>query len=263
MKIQVLGCHGSDMILESQYSSQCCRSSGFLFNDHLLIDAGTAASALSLEAQRKIRHVLLSHIHLDHIKELPALADNLLGTGEATITVSSTPVILEELKQYVFNDHIYPNFFELPKGRTPILVELALQPGESTRIAEFDIIPIKVNHTVPTVGFIIQDDTAACLYSGDTYQTEEIWKMAATIPNLKAVLIETSFPDEMSELALASKHLTPSLLAQEFKKIGRPDLPLYIYHIKPTFRDQILTQLHRLNIPTLSVLEEGQEICLE
>jgi len=260
LNIKILGCHGSDVVLDSQDPHRCCRSSGFLFNDHLLIDAGTAASALSLETQRKIRHVLLSHIHLDHMKELPALADNLLGTGEATITVYSTPVILKELKHYVFNDHVYPNFFELPKGRTPILVESVLQPGESTRIAEFDIIPIEVNHTVPTVGFIIQDDTAACLYSGDTYQTEEIWKVAATIPNLKAVMIETSFPDEMAELARLSKHLTPSLLAQEYKKIGRPDLPLYIYHIKPTFRDQIVAQLHRLHIPTLSVLEEGQEI---
>ena len=262
MNIRVLGCHGSDVILDAHSSARCCRSSGFLFNDHLLIDAGTAASTLSLEAQRKIHHVLVSHIHLDHIKELPALADNLLGTGEATITVLSTSTILDGLKQHVFNDHIFPNFFELPKGRNPILVESALQPGESTRIAEFDIIPIEVNHTVPTVGFIIQDDTAACLYSGDTYQTEKIWKIAATTPNLKAVLIETSFPDEMSELALASKHLTPSLLAQEYKKIGRPDLPLYIYHIKPTFRDQIVAQLNQLKIPTLSVLEEGQELTL-
>ena len=262
MKIQVLGCHGSDLVVGSQQLSWCCRSTGFLINDHLLIDAGTAASALSLEAQRKIRHVLLSHIHVDHIKELPALADNLLGTDEASITISSTPIILEGLKQYVFNDHVFPNFFELPKGRGPILLESAIQPGVSSIISEFEIIPIEVNHTVPAVGYIIKDQSAACLYSGDTYQTEEIWTVAATIPNLKAVFIETSFPNEMDELAQISKHLTPSLLAQEYKKIGRPDISLYIFHIKPTFRNQILAQLNGLCLPTLNVLEEGQKITL-
>ena len=262
MKIQVLGCHGSDLILGNQRQSWCCRSTGFLINDHLLFDAGTAASALNLEAQRNIGHILVSHIHLDHIKELPALADNLLGTGEDSITIYSTPTILDGLKKYVFNDHVYPNFFELPTGRRPILFESAIQPGKSIIIPEFEITPIEVNHTVPAVGYIIKDANAACLFSGDTYQTEEIWAVAATIPNLKAVFIETSFPDEMSELAAASKHLTPALLAQEYKKIGHPDIPLYVFHIKPTFRNQILAQLNDLCIPTLRVLEEGQEITL-
>jgi cAMP phosphodiesterase len=199
---------------------------------------------------------------MDHIKELPALADNLLGTGEASITIYSTPTILDELKQYVFNGHVYPNFFELPTGRRPILLESAIQPGQSTIISEFEVIPIEVNHTVPTVGYIIKDKHSACLFSGDTYLTEEIWNVAATIPHLKAVFIETSFPNEMHELAQVSKHLTPALLAQEYKKIGRPDLPLYIFHIKPQFREQILAQLNGLDIPTLTVLEEGQEITL-
>ncbi len=262
MKIHVLGCHGSDIILGHQQQSKCCRSTGFLFNDHLLIDAGTAASALTLEVQRKIGHVLLTHAHLDHIKELPALADNLLGTDEASLTIYSIPTILDELKRYVFNNHIYPNFFELPAGRKPILVESAIQPGESMYISELEILPIEVNHTVPAVGYIIKDKHSACLFSGDTYQTEEIWKVAATVSNLKAVIIETSFPNEMYELAQASKHLTPALLFEEYKKIGRPDIPLYIFHIKPQFRTQVHAQLNELCLPTLTVLKEGQEIIL-
>ena len=64
----------------------------------------------------------------------------------------------------------------------------------------------------------------------------------------------------MKELASIAKHLTPSLLAQEFKKIGRPELPLYVYHIKPPFRDQITDQLSKLGIPNLTILQEGQEL---
>ena len=66
----------------------------------------------------------------------------------------------------------------------------------------------------------------------------------------------------MAELARVSKHLTPSLFAREFRKIGRPDLPVYVYHLKPRFREQIRRELAQLKIPNLTVLEEGQEITI-
>jgi cAMP phosphodiesterase len=98
------------------------------------------------------------------------------------------------------------------------------------------------------------------LYSGDTYETEEIWRVAAQEPTLKAAFIETSFPNKMADLAKVSKHLTPALFAQEFKKLGRPDLPVYIYHLKPRFRQEVIRELKRLKVRKLTVLEEGQEV---
>ncbi len=111
MNIQVLGCHGSDLTVKREGYLASYRSSGFLVDSQLLIDAGTVASVLTLESQQHIRHVLLSHLHMDHVKELPALVDNLFGLREFPLTVWSSPDILSGLKTYLFNDVLFPNFF--------------------------------------------------------------------------------------------------------------------------------------------------------
>lgn len=259
MKIRVLGCHGSDLLWERGGASSRCQSVGFLINDVVMIDAGTGACELTLEEQKRIQHVALSHLHLDHIKGLPALADNLVGLFAEPITIASIPAVLHGLKEHVFNDQVFPDFFSLPNPDQPILKEIVLQEGHETWLSGLGITPIAVNHPVPTVGFLIRDDESCWLYSGDTYKTFAIWERAARQPNLKAAFIETSFPDEMKDLAYTSKHLTPQLLAEEFEKLGKPDLPLFIYHCKPQFREQIAEQLGKLRIPNLKILEEGQE----
>jgi ribonuclease BN (tRNA processing enzyme) len=110
------------------------------------------------------------------------------------------------------------------------------------------------------VGFLIREGKSSMLYSGDTYTTEEIWAVAAREPTLKAAFVETSFPNRMADLALASKHLTPALFEQEFQKIGRADLPVYLYHMKPRQRLEIEREVRQLSIKQVSFLSEGQEI---
>ena len=260
MKIEVLGAHGSDLRLETSNTLQRCSSVGFLIDDQLMIDAGTAASALTIEQQQQLRYVYLSHLHFDHLKELPALADNWPAIANEPLRVGGIPAVLEGLKTTIFNGELYPNFFNLPGPEPSILMEDTLEPDRETSLGPWRVTPILVNHTIPTAGVIIQDDQSAFLYSADTAETEKIWALAGQIPNLKAAFIETSFPDEMQSLAARSKHLTPRLLAQEFRKIGNPDLPLYVYHLKPAFRNQIQQQLAELSIPNLAVLEEGQVV---
>ena len=120
--------------------------------------------------------------------------------------------------------------------------------------------PILVNHSVPATGFLLRDSEGSWVYSGDTHETWGIWGVAARDPELKAVLLEASFPDELADLALVSKHLTPALFARQFQKIGQPQLPVYAYHLKPPFRERIVKQLTGLGIENLTILEEGQEI---
>ena len=122
--------------------------------------------------------------------------------------------------------------------------------------------PILVNHTVPTTGFIVQDRSSAFVYSGDTYSTNELWYEAKRISHLKTAFIECSFPNSMIELARMSKHLTPALFAQEFRKLGRDDIAVYAYHLKPAYKDQILRELRELHIPGLEVLEEDQTLTI-
>jgi len=241
-------------------TSISCRPCTFLVNDTVLVDAGTIGSKLTLVEQLNIRHILLSHLHFDHVKDLPTLADNLAGASKTPVVIASIAHVLEGLQTHVFNWAVYPDFFELPSAERPVLSRHMLRSGNRSVLSGLSVTPIAVNHAVPTVGFIISDGESAFLYSGDTYETEEIWRVAATVPELKAAFIETSYPDEQADLARQSKHLTPSLLAGELRKIGRPDLQVYVYHMKPRFRDQIRKQVEAAGMARVTLLEEDQKL---
>lgn len=262
MQIKVLGSHGSDLLLDEAENPSACRCVGFLVDRTLLIDPGTGAGALTLNAQLQLKHILLSHAHFDHFKGLPAIADNLVGLSQHPLVVSGMVPVLRSIRTHIFNDQIFPDFFQLPTPEKPVLSEQALRLGSETPLEHIGITPFKVNHTVPSTGFLIRDQETSFVFSGDTHETDALWNAAKEDPHLKAAFIETSFPDEMLKMAVTSRHLTPGLLAGEFKKIGRPDLPLYIYHMKPRFRDRISSQLGRLKIPNLHIVQEGDEITL-
>jgi ribonuclease BN (tRNA processing enzyme) len=263
LKIRVLGSYGSDLALDHQRPQTTCQSVGFLVNDHILVDAGTAATALTFDEQLGLEHVLLSHLHFDHIKGLPSLVDNLVGEADHPLKISAISPVLRGLRQHIFNNLIFPDFYApMSIGKQAILTESEVFEGKEADLGSVQCLPIRVNHIVPTVGFIIRNDESAFLYSGDTYCTEAIWNIARMTPNLKAAFIETSFPNELGSLAKDSKHLTPSLLVKEFQKIGKPDLPLYLYHLKPIYRQKIIQELQALHLPNLHVLEDGQEIIL-
>jgi ribonuclease BN (tRNA processing enzyme) len=260
MKIRVLGCHGSDMLLSADSgATHCC---GFLVNETVLIDAGTIASSLTLQEQLNIRHICLSHLHFDHIKALPTFADNVSLEMRVPVHVTSIQSVMDGLRRHIFNDTVYPNFFSLPDPGRPVFGCNTVTTRQPFEASGLEITAIPVNHSVPTVGFLIREGGSSFLYSGDTCSTEELWKIAAQDRTLKAAFIETSFPDELSELALTSKHLTPALLSEELRKLDRPDVPLYIYHMKPGHKRAIEAQLHELQQPGLTILREGQEVIL-
>lgn len=260
MKIKILGAHGSDLMVKAGPRLRQCRSVGFLVNDVLMVDIGTGPSRLTIDEQDHIHHVIVSHAHMDHVKELPSLIDNRLERGGKSIAVGSIAPVLNGLQAHIFNDQVFPNFFRLPRPGQALLKECPVEPGEETDMAGLSITAVPVHHTVPTVGFIIRDHDTAWVYSGDTNSTDAIWERAARTPGLKAALIECSFPDEMQDMARLSGHLTPSLLAKEIRKLKNPDLAIYLVHLKPQFRERILDQLQALKLPKLVVLEEDQEV---
>ena len=264
MIIRVLGCHGSELTIDDGNGrTRECRTCGFLVNEICMVDAGSVSAGLQEAEQGKIRDVLLSHAHFDHIKGLPLLADNLVGRNpQGPVKIHALPEVLDDLRRHIFNDVIFPDFTRLP---TPDTAPLSYHPFEAEKMLTVDrleVTAVRVNHIVPATGFIIREGDAALLYSGDTSETERVWEVAAKEPRLKAAFIETSFPNDFYDLAKVSGHLTPEMLAREFVKIGRPDLPVYIYHLKPSYRSVITAELKRLNLPNLSVLEEGQVVRL-
>src|SRR5215213_3193280 len=165
MQIQVLGCHGADQLTETAQQGSC----GFLIDGAIMLDAGTIGTRLTLSEQRKIRYVLLSHLHFDHIKGLPTLVDNLAQDFDESIVIMATEGVLQGLKDHVFNDKVYPNFFERPNRQRPVLKGLILETGKPLTLNHLEVLPIAVNHTVPTVGYIVKDHRASFLYSADTY----------------------------------------------------------------------------------------------
>jgi cAMP phosphodiesterase len=256
VKIRVLGCHGSEQWITGGRHHHCC---GFLINDTVLLDAGTISAALTLQEQLNIREVLLTHVHFDHVQGLPPFADNISHDIKESVAITGISDVITGLRTHVFNDAVYPDFFSLPEGR-PVFTPRIVEPRHPVHLGGLTITAIPVNHLVPTVGFLIREGDRSILYSGDTYVTEELWQLASRDATLKAAFIETSLPNEMAALAFASKHLTPSLLCQEVGKLNRSDLPVYIYHMKPSHSSTIERQLHDLHLPHLQILTEGQEI---
>ena len=250
MKIEVLGCHGSE--------TPTANTVGFLINDQLLLEAGTASSVLPMERQKKVKSVIISHLHLDHIKSLPFLVDNRIDDEIPPIKVYGIPEVIQGLKTHLFNDSIWPDLTKIINGHYPLLEFQDLVPGERVMIDHIEVTPITVNHAVPAAGLLIRKDGRSVLYSADTGPTMDILKIGEQTSDLAAVIFETSFPDRLQKIATVSGHMTPSLLAREIEKMNRPEVPVYVFHMKPKYEQDILKELDRLLGDRVHVLQEGQ-----
>ena len=260
MKIHVLGCHGSDLLLSRDREPHSCNTCSFLIDETLLLDAGIVGDKLRIDAQASIRHILLSHLHFDHIKGLPTLADNLSEMEGPPLVVAGLPEVIQGLRDHLFNNEVYPDFFRIPTLDHPVLTAQPLTCGKPYDAGKFMCTPIPVNHTVPTVGFIVEDSATAIIYSGDTFVTDRLWEVARGHGLLKGVFLECSYPNGLEDLALRSKHLTPTLFEKELAKLSRPDVKVYAYHLKPIYKEKIYEELMKLNLPNLVCVEEGQTI---
>jgi cAMP phosphodiesterase len=220
------------------------------------VDGGSIGFALAPDEMGKIRHIVVTHAHSDHTASLPVYVAESFTILEEPIIIYGTAEVVSALKSHIFNDQIWPDFqkIPLPNNSGPTIEFNVIEPRKIVRIAGLNITPIPVNHVVPTVGLIIEDENAAVAFTSDTHVTDEIWEAANRAEHLKAVFVDVSFPNELGELATASKHLTPEMLASELKKLNRK-VEIYAIHIKPTNRDDVIRQLERLDNPSVSVGE--------
>jgi 3',5'-cyclic-nucleotide phosphodiesterase len=255
VELTVLGCHGGETPKH--------RTSAFLLDRKLAIDAGALTSALDIPSQCAIEAVLISHAHLDHIRDLSTIADNRVQNGAQPLKVCATAETLRSLRDHFFNDQLWPDFTKIPtdRGQTIELVELA--SGVENVVGAYRVRPIPVTHTIDCSGFLVEDDKGSIAYSGDTAATDELWNVLNGVTNLRALLIEVSFPDDQTELALRSCHHTPSSLAFDLRKYKAPkDLPTLLYHMKPTFQAVIERECARLTGLNLTPLALGDEFVL-
>jgi len=258
MEIRVLGCHGSQL---PGYGL-----TGFLIDGRTLVDAGAVTSVLSLEEQLRIDHVLITHAHLDHIRELASLVDNIcLLKRNDPLAVMGTPRVIEALRRHIFNGTIWPDFSSIPCKDKPLVRFAAIGANEKIRCGDLDVMAVPVHHCVETVAYLIEAEggNKAAVFIGDTGPTQEIWQVAARRSgNVRAIFVETSLPGLMEDVAELTGHLTPAGLARELEKLGPSTAAVYLYHMKIPYRDQIRREVAELGNPRIHVLQDGQEIHL-
>jgi len=249
MKIRVLGCYGAELGGFNTVS--------FLINESIVLDAGAITSTLNLSEQAKITDILVSHSHLDHIKDIPFLAANMVGITQHTINIISASAILAYIKAHLFNDAIWPDFAMLPTPDAPIIKFQRIPTNQDIPLRNIMVRAVRVNHLVDAVGYIIKDKTSTIIYTGDTASTNEIWEESNRAENLRAIFVETSFPNRLKKLADDSGHLTPSGLKGELQKIhnGAPDI--FILHIKPQYIEEIKEEFRQIGNSRIHILNQG------
>jgi 3',5'-cyclic-nucleotide phosphodiesterase len=239
MELRILGCHGGETPKH--------KTSSFLLDGRIGIDAGAVTAMLTLEEQQALEAVFVSHAHLDHVRDLATLADNRCQQGAPTLTVAGLPETLRVLKQHFFNDLLWPDFTRISTANGPTIRLQPLAPEEPTEIAGVRARAVLVTHTIDTCGFVLETPTGSIAYSGDTGPTDRFWEVLGAQDDLRALLMEVSFPDEHHRLAKISGHHTPESLALDFAKLhGKAELPILIYHIKPVFEAVVEKQLARI-----------------
>jgi ribonuclease BN (tRNA processing enzyme) len=228
----------------------------YLIGDTVAIDAGCLGFYRTPAEQMRIKHLFLTHSHLDHIASLPTfLANTYTGDGDC-VTVYGNDAVLDCLQRDLFNDRVWPDFLRLSTQMPPFLRVRRLQSGETVAIAGLEVTAVEVNHAVPTLGYILRGPAAAVVIPSDTGPTEEIWRRAGQMPDLKAVFLEATVCNGQARLAETARHLTPRLFAEETAKLPVP-VRWLVVHIHPRQREQTIRELEALGIPGLEIARPG------
>jgi ribonuclease BN (tRNA processing enzyme) len=225
MRLRVLGCSGG-------IGGRHLRTTSFLVDGDVLLDAGTGVGDLSLAELSLVDHIFVTHSHLDHVASIPFIADTVGGMRGQPITVHATRETIAILKNHIFNWEIWPDFTQIPTPQTPFMRYAEIELGRTVTLAGRAFTPLPAIHTVPAVGFLLDSGRGSLVFTGDTGPNDALWAIVNRLPSLKYLIIETAFANKERELAELSKHLCPSMLAEELVKFER-DAEVYVTHLKP------------------------------
>ncbi len=248
MRIRVLGASGG--------SALGCGPSSYLVDGRLCVDVGSAAAALTLAEQDAVEDVLLTHSHLDHVRDLPLLLINGDRRGRP-LRVHGLPATLESIRRHLFNREIWFEVFALPHS---IITATPLPAGEQRTIAGFRVTGFPLHHTVESAGWLLDDGKGCVYFAGDTDQPDCLAPVVeAAGGRLRAVFLEASFPDGMAEFARLTGHLTPALLGRAARALPA-GVPIFVTHMKPGFEERIVAEVAALGNPSLRPLRGGETL---
>ena len=243
MELRILGCSGG---IAANLST-----TSLLVDDDILIDGGTGLAELSLDEMSHIRHIFVTHSHLDHIAGIPMLLDSVFDAVQRPLVLHAREETVRVLQKHIFNWQVWPDFTVLPSEDAPVLRLEVMQPGQSVAVGARTVEMIEVNHSVPAAGYRVQNGVGSFAFSGDTTSNDGFWEALNRHESLDLLIVESAFPDQECELSVRSRHYCPRLLADDLKKLNhRPRL--YVTHMKPGSEEAIVEQC-RERIATLAV----------
>ena len=228
-------------------------------NDALCVDAGAVTEALSLDEQARVRAVLVTHSHMDHVSSLPFLVENVFGKTHGPLEVLAPEDVLDALRTHLFNDALWPDFSRIPGQGGPSVTFRPVPVGTPFSADGLSAHAVRVSHIVPTYGYLLADGLSSVVFSGDTGPTEEIWRVARAAPRLKALFVECSFPNDLQRVADVSCHLTPATLRVEMTKFPK-DVPIFLYHMKPPSLERLAAEIAAFGDPRLRILADGDDL---
>lgn len=239
MKVRVLGCSGA--------IAKDCRTTSFLIDGDVLVDAGTGVGDLTLAEMRSVEHVLLTHSHLDHVAALPLMVDAIASQLVKPVKVYALAGTIAALKAHIFNDVIWPDFSRIPTAQAPFISFHEIEIGQTLEITGKLIEILPAVHTVPAVGYAITSGKGCWIFTGDTERNPAFWRRVNEL-NVAALVIETAFSNREKDLAKRSLHLSPCALADELDCIDKgKTFPIYITHTKPAETELIMAEIQKFD----------------
>jgi ribonuclease BN (tRNA processing enzyme) len=259
MKVRVLGCSGS--------IARGKRTTSYLIDDDILVDAGTGVGDLTVSEMLRIDHVFITHAHLDHITALPFMLDTMGMRRKTPVQVHALPETIAAMKAHVMNNVIWPDFSRIPSPKAPFMDYVPIRTGQTVKIAGRHVEALSAKHTVPAVGYAVTGKDGkgkSWVFTGDTGPNPAFWKRVNKLDRIGMLVIETAFSRKESKLAEISQHLSPDTLAAELAHIPpERDYPIYITHLKPAEARQIMVELRPLaRNYTLHSLKAGEKFNL-
>src|SRR5256886_9045175 len=146
MRLRVLGCSGG-------IGGRHLRTTSFLVDSDILIDAGTGVGDLTLAELSQIDYIFITHSHLDHVTSIPFLVDTVGGMRSKPLVVYATRATTEILRNHLFNWAIWPDFSEIPSAEAPFLRYEEIALGICVQLGARRITPLPARHPVPAGGF--------------------------------------------------------------------------------------------------------------
>ena len=256
MNIRILGAHNCE--------SQDTRLTSLLVDDILVLDAGGLTANLSFLEQQRLKAILLTHHHYDHIRDIPAIAMNFY-LRRANINIYSTLPVYEALATHLLDGKLYPNFLERPQDN-PALKVTVIEPYRAEQIEGYSLLAVPLNHSIPTVGYqVTSSEGKVIFYTGDTGPgLADCWQQVS--PQL--LIIEVTIPNSWEDFARDSGHLTPGLLKQElviFRELKGYLPQVVVVHMLPASEKEIEAEIaavaEELNHP-ITLGHEGMQLHL-